>query len=145
MKTTITTLISLFVFIAISQAQELTKDISLAIKNDNISALKSQITPEEYNLCFSAKETQYALLSLTIKANATACFDFLMMQELVDTNINCTGKTPLIYTAKYGQLEMLKKLIKNGADQTIKNKGRSVLDYAKKYEHQEIVDFLENK
>ena len=58
-------------------------------------------------------------------------------------NLACTGKTPLHYAAKYGRLEMLKKLIDAGADISKAYKGRTPLDYAKKYENTEIIEYLE--
>jgi len=143
MKPKLSTLVCLLFFMNLSIAQELTKDVYLAIKNDNVNALKNQINSEDYNLCYNIKDDKYALLSLTIKAKATKCFDFLVSEKSIDLNINCSGKTPLLYAAKYGQLDMLKRLIKKGADTTYKNKGKSALDYAKRYGHKEIVSYFQ--
>lgn len=141
MKTIIT--LTLVLFIGAMNAQELTKDTYLAFKNDNVSALKSQINGQELNACLDVKGAAYTLLGLAIKTNATACLDYLLTQENIDLDKACTGKTPLLYTAKYGHLEMMKSLLAAGADPKISNQGRNLLDYAKKYEQQEIIDFLQ--
>ncbi len=140
MKTLITLILVLFM--SALHAQELTKDTYLAFKNDNVSALKSQITGQDVNSCLDVKDSAYTLLGLAIKMEATASLDYLIAQKGIDLDKACTGKTPLLYTAKYGHLDMMKSLLAAGADPKITNKGRTLLDYAKKYKQQEIVDFL---
>lgn len=141
MKTTIA--LCLFIFsIAFAKAQEITKDTYLAFKNDNVSSLKSQLDPSQLNECYAVKETSYTLLSMAIKMKATDCLTYLLAQENIDTDQRCGGKTPLMYAAKYNQLEMVKALLNAGADRSIKNRGLDVLDYAKKYKHLDIVNYL---
>lgn len=140
MKTLITLILVLFM--SALHAQELTKDTYLAFKNDNVSALKSQIAGQDVNSCLDVKDSAYTLLGLAIKMEATASLDYLIAQKGIDLDKACTGKTPLLYTAKYGHLDMMKSLLAAGADPKITNKGRTLLDYAKKYKQQEIVDFL---
>jgi len=120
MKQSLTITLCLFSF-AFLTAQDLTKDIFLAFKGDNVSALKSQ---------------------LSIKTNAFNCFSYLLASKNLDLNKTCGGKTAAQYTAKYGNLEMLKQLNEAGAEFSNKINGRSVLDYAKKYKQDEIISFL---
>jgi len=126
-----------------SQAQELSKDAYLAFNHDNPSALKSQLEYKNLNQCYESGTTSYTLLALSIKTGATQCFNLLVSEENSDLNKYCSGKTPLLYAAKYGKLNMLKKLLAAGADPTITHKNRSALDYAKKYKQKEIVAYLE--
>lgn len=54
-----------------------------------------------------------------------------------------TGFTPLITAAYYGNLPMVKLLVEAGADKNIKcNKGYTAYDYAKKYEFNDIANYL---
>jgi ankyrin repeat protein len=133
----------LFLFtIVYTQAQEITKDTYLAFKNDNVSALKSQLDMTQLNECYAVKDSSYALLALAIKMNATNSLSHLLSQEGIDVNKACSGKTPLMYTAKYGKLEMLKMLLNAGANRKLQNEGQDVLAYAKKYKQQKIVNYL---
>jgi len=126
-------------------AQTLSKDTYLAFKNDNASGLKNNINTDDINICYDIKDSQYTLLTISIKMNASACFDYLLNKENIDLNKTCSGKTASQYTAKYGNLEMLKKLEESGADFSSSINGRSVLDYAKKYEQKEIITYLSEK
>lgn len=142
MKTKMITCIAFLTITLSGLAQELTKDMYLAIKNDNTSALKSQLQDNALNNCYTIKETAYGLLALSAKAGAIECFDMLLNTEGIDVTVNCTGKTPLLYAAKYGHLEMVKKLVAAGADTSYSNKGKTALDYAKKYEHEDVINYL---
>ena len=76
--------------------------------------------------------------------NASKCFDYLLDQENIDLDKTCSSKTAAQYTAKYGNLEMLKKLKNKGADLSSSTNNRSALDYAKKYKQKEIIKYLSN-
>ena len=144
MKLFFTTALCIFSFVYIS-AQTLSKDTHLALKNDNVSKLKSQIDSDPINSCYDIKGAQYTLLAISIKMNASKCFDYLINKEGIDLNRTCGGKTASQYTAKYWNLDMLKKLENAGADFSSSINGRSVLDYAKKYGQIEIISYLSEK
>jgi ankyrin repeat protein len=139
MKSILTTILLLFTITLFSQ--EISSDIKSALKNDDATALKKLIKTENINTCFEIGNSNYTLLSLSIKLDAKACFN-LLLNKKIDTNKACAGKTPLIYTAKYGRLEMAKMLIKNKADVTISYKGRTAKDYARKYEKEAVYKYL---
>jgi len=55
------------------------------------------------------------------------------------------NKTPLMYAAKYGHLDIAKLLLKSGAKKDLLSpKGKTALDYAKKYEQEAIISFLKS-
>lgn len=130
-------------FITVSNAQELTKDMYLAFKNDNTSALKSHIDTKQINECFDVKGNPYTLLAISIKFKSTSIFNHLLSQETIDIEKNCGGKSALQYAAKYGHIDMFKALIEKGAKaRKASSNGRSALDYAKKYKQQEIIEYI---
>ncbi len=137
--------LSIFLFlciVTISNAQEFTKDMYLAFKNDNVSALKSHVDLTQINECFDIKGNPYTLLAVSIKFKSTSIFNHLLSQEKIDLEKTCGGKSALQYAAKYGHLDMLKTLIKKGAITKATPNGRTALDYAKKYKQQEVIDYL---
>jgi len=140
MKTTF--LLVIFTISFSIQAQQLSKETYMALKSDAIITLQQQSEYKTLNQCFDAGNSSYNLLAMSIKTNAKNCFEQLLSEKEIDVNLACTGKTPLHYAAKYGRLEMLKKLLTAGADRTKTYKGRTPLDYAIKYEQTEISNFL---
>jgi len=125
-------------------AQELTKDFVIALKGDDATTFNTLISEENKNDCFDAGSSDYTLLALTLKTNAQSCFNLLLEQK-VDLEKECTGKTPLMYAAKYGRLEMAKALIENGAKLDAKNnKGRTAFSYATKYKQEAMIDYFKS-
>lgn len=137
----ITLLLSLFLSTFVF-SQELTKELYTTIKEDNTRQLEKMISSDRIDACFQRSETSYCLLSLAIKTNSISCFT-LLLDKGANTETNCTGKSPLMYATKYGKLDFAKKLIEKGAKVNAKNeRGRTALDYAKKYEQQELIEYL---
>ena len=141
MKTILTTL---FFCITLNfSAQKVTSNIRYALKKDNAQALKKELRKDNLNNCFAVDNSTYTLLNLALKLNSKDCF-LLLLKEKANVNKVCAGKTPLLYAAKYGRLEMAKLLIKNGADAKITYRGRTALAYAKKYKNTALVTYLES-
>ncbi|MDO6493065.1 MAG: ankyrin repeat domain-containing protein [Cellulophaga sp.] len=127
-----------------ASAQELNNDIKSALESDNVTALKKHITTKEINNCFKFEESEYTLLTLSIKLNAKSCFAELIAQS-ASVEKTCNNKTPLMYTAKYNRLAMAKKLVKAGAEITLRNNDKqSALDFAKKYERKEFIEYIKS-
>ena len=123
-------------------AQELPTALKSAIKNNDASALEKELTSENKDKCYSVSNSDYTLLALAVKTKAKSCLNALIAEK-VDLEKSCTGKTPLMYAAKYGNLDAAKTLIKAGAKLgTTNEKGRNALDYAVKYEQAELVAYF---
>ncbi len=124
-------------------SQELTPQMKGMLEYDNIDEFSTYVTKDDLNKCFQVKEASYSLLALSIKLNRPKFFNKLI-EEKADLNWICEDKTPLMYAAKYGNVEFAKKLIENGADKNKKSeRGNSALEYAKKYQQPDIVKLLE--
>lgn len=134
--------ISLLVVSAFS-AQELTDAHKKMLKYDDLANYSAIVSKENINTCYSIENNSYSLLALSIKMNSSKIFEKLISDK-ADLEKVCDGKTPLMFAAKYGNLEFAKKLLENGAKKETKTeKGYSALDYAKKYYKGEIVKLLE--
>lgn len=139
------TLILLVGIITINLAytQELTNEHKQMLKYDNIAYFSTLINKENINVCYIIENNAYTLLGLAIKMNSKEVFKKLI-HEKADLEKSCDGKTPLMFAAKYGNVEFTKKLLDHGAKKESKTlKGYTALDYAKKYEKPEIVRLLE--
>ena len=95
------------------------------------------INPEWNNM-----DDYLASMTTKFRTKAKSCLNALIAEK-VDLEKSCTGKTPLMYAAKYGNLDAAKTLIKAGAKLgTTNEKGRNALDYAVKYEQAELVAYF---
>lgn len=144
MKTIMT--ITLLLISSLSFAQQLNDNIKAAFKADDTTALFAEIKSQkiEINDCFEIDGVGYSLLTVSIKMNRPNIFNKLIEQK-ADLNKICSEKSPLMYTAKYGQLEFAKALVKAGADIDVKNgNGKTAFDYAVKYQKEDLQALLKS-
>lgn len=134
----------LLVISTYASAQEINSDIKSVLETDNVTELKKQITSKNINSCFKLEESEYTLLTLSIKLNAKSCFAELIAQN-ANVEKTCNNKTPFMYTAKYNRLAMAKDLVKAGVQIRVRNSDKqSALDFAKKYESKEIIEYIKS-
>ncbi len=125
-----------------SFGQELTNEIATHIKHGNTEKLEKFTSPELINECLGVADSKkYNYLAISIKLKSMKSLQFFIEKG---SNINgvCADKTPLMYAAKYGQLEMAKYLVEKGADLNTSIRGYTALDYARHYNHPEIRKYL---
>lgn len=142
MKTIITFLL-LFVS-SFAFAQQLNDKMKDAFKTDNATVLLAEIKAQKANAgdCFDVEGVSYSLLSISIKMQRPQIFNALIAAK-ADVNKICNDKSPLMYAAKYGQLDFAKALVKAGADVALANKeGQTAMAYATKYDKKEVQAFL---
>ncbi len=133
----------MLLFSLASYAQQITPEIKMMFKNDDISNFDKIINKENINKCYPIEEFSYSLLVLSIKMNKPNVFKKLI-NEKANLDLICDDKTPLMYTVKYGNLDFAKLLLENGANKkAISNKGNTALDYAKKYDQKELIKILD--
>lgn len=138
-------IISTFIlfFTAKSFAQQITPEIKMMFKNDDIINFDKIVNKENINKCYPIEEFSYSLLALSIKMNKPNIFKKLI-ENKANLDLICDDKTPLMYTAKYGNIDFAKTLLENGANKrATSNKGNTALDYAKKYDQKELIKILE--
>lgn len=133
----------MLLFSLASYAQQITPEIKMMFKNDDISNFDKIINKENINKCYPIEEFSYSLLALSIKMNKPNVFKKLI-NEKANLDLICDDKTPLMYTVKYGNVDFAKLLLENGANKkAISNKGNTALDYAKKYDQKELIKILD--
>ncbi|MEX0275372.1 MAG: ankyrin repeat domain-containing protein [Flavobacteriaceae bacterium] len=113
-----------------------------AIHDGNIAVLDTFVNSDNLNDCYEVKNSSYGFLAISIKMKSLASLKYFV-EKGADLEVVCTGKTPLMYSVKYGRLEMVKYLIGMGAKPDAKTlSGRTALSYAKKYKQLEIEAYL---
>ena len=116
-------------------AQKINDNIKDAFKADDSEMLLTALKDEKLSIndCFDIEGSSYSLFALAIKMERKNIFNTLISNK-AELNKVCADKTPLMYAAKYGKLEMAKTLVKAGANLKAVNKdNETALDYAKKY------------
>ena len=142
MKTTF--LILALIFTSFISAQSLSSNFITALKTDDAKTFIKLLNDDNINACYETGNSVYTFLALSIKLDSENCFKVLLDKK-ADLEKACSSKTPLMYTTKYGDLEKAKALIKAGVNPKAENsKGRTALDYAKKYKQKELAEYLES-
>ena len=128
-----------------SFGQELTNETALNIKYGKIEKLKKITSAELINACVgvaNGKKYNYLVISIKLKS-------MISLKYFIEKGANiervCADKTPLMYAAKYGQLEMVKYLVEKGANLNSSFRGNKALDYASQYNHHEIKKYLKEQ
>jgi ankyrin repeat protein len=136
-------LVTAMITFSFLSSQELTRDYKYMMTYDDVAKFSALVNKENINTCYQNENTSYSLLALSIKLNSKQAFQKLI-DEKADLERVCDGKTPLMFAAKYGNLELAKKLLEHGARKETKTeKGYTALDYAKKYEKADLIKLLE--
>jgi len=136
--------VTLLLISSLGFSQQLNDKMKDAFKTDNPEMLLAEVSIQKANIndCFDIEGATYNLIAISIKMNRSNIFNTLIAQK-ADLNKICNDKTPLMYAAKYGQLDYAKALLKAGADIAVKNnEGKTALDYAVKYEKLELQKLL---
>ncbi|MGB5273942.1 MAG: ankyrin repeat domain-containing protein [Flavobacteriaceae bacterium] len=125
--------------------QELTNEIAWNIKYGNTEQLEKLIAPEAINGCFGVADSKkYNYLAISVKLKSMKSLQYFIAKG-ADIEGVCADKTPLMYAAKYGPLEMVKYLVENGADLNARYRGKTALDFAVQYRHPDIRNFLKKQ
>jgi len=136
-------LIALITTIGItSYGQELTNEIAWNIKYGRTENLKHLITADRINECVGVADSKkYNYLAISIKLKSMKSLRYFVENG---GNIEgvCADKTPLMYAAKYGQLEMARYLVQKGADLNATYKGKTALSFARQFRQYEIIKYL---
>ena len=133
--------IAFSLFATLANAQESNKEMLYAIKQGDAAQLDTLIDTNNINECLEIGESSYNYLAISIKLKSLKSVAYFLDKK-ADIEGECTGKTALMYAAKYGHLDIAKYLIKRGADVKTTYNGRSARDYANRYQHSDISDYL---
>ncbi|WP_438961084.1 ankyrin repeat domain-containing protein [Nonlabens sp.] len=113
----------------IASAQQLSMDLTKALKNDDTNAISTLVTDDNKNTCYEVGRTSSSVAHLAVQMGSADVLEFLIQEKKVDLNNTCGGLTPLMQAVKYSQPNLVAILVKAGADTTIKVDGKTAADY----------------
>lgn len=125
--------------------QELTNEIVWSIKYGRTENLKHLITVDHINECVGVADSKkYSYLAISIKLKSMKSLRYFV-ENGADIEGVCADKTPLMYAAKYGQIEMVEYLVQKGADLRATYKGKTALSFARQFYQREIIKYLKQQ
>jgi ankyrin repeat protein len=111
-------------------AQDLTKDMTIALKNDSPRDLKVLVNDTNKNECLQAGTRKATLLQLAVQMGSSDVALYLITEAEVDVNKACNDNTPLMWAAKMGHADLVAQLLDAGADKSIQVDGNTALQLA---------------
>ena len=118
--------------------QELSREVAWAIKYGHTEYLDEWIPASEINACLEVGSRKtYNYLAVSVKLKSLKSVQYFVARGAAIEGV-CEWKTPLMFAAKYGQVDIARYLMEQGADPHKKIKGYSAFDYARKFKNYEL-------
>ena len=95
--------ILLTLFLGTQVSGQIPKDILLSMKDENFEKLDILVTDKTINNCHDIGDSSYNFLAISIKMKSIQSLRYFIQRKANIEGV-CTGKTPLMYAAKYGEL-----------------------------------------
>ncbi|MFT5926075.1 MAG: ankyrin repeat protein [Rubritalea sp.] len=113
-----------------ASAQDLTREMTIALKNDSPRDLKVLVTDANKDQCLQAGTRKATLLQLAVQMSSADVAIYLINEAQVNVNQACNDNTPLMWAAKMGRSNLVATLLDAGADTSIQVEGKTALDLA---------------
>jgi ankyrin repeat protein len=113
-----------------ASAQDLTREMTIALKNDSPRDLKVLVTDANKDQCLQAGTRKATLLQLAVQMSSTDVAIYLINEAQVNVNQACNDNTPLMWAAKMGRTNLVAALLDAGADTSIQVDGKTAVDLA---------------
>ena len=113
-----------------ASAQDLTREMTIALKNDSPRDLKVLVTDANKDQCLQAGTRKATLLQLAVQMSSADVAIYLINEAQVNVNQACNDNTPLMWAAKMGRSNLVATLFDAGADNSIQVEGKTALDLA---------------
>jgi len=113
-----------------ASAQDLTREMTIALKNDSPRDLKVLVTDANKDQCLQVGTRKATLLQLAVQMSSTDVAIYLINEAQVNVNQACNDNTPLMWAAKMGRYNLVASLLDAGADTSIQVDGKTALDLA---------------
>lgn len=123
-------------------AQDLSREMTIALKNNDVAALSPLVTDSNKDACLQVGRRQSTILQLAVQMGGPEMITHLIEEKNVDINKACEDFTPLMWAAKNSTPEMVSLLLELGADKSISINNKTALDFASYNNRTEIIALL---
>lgn len=123
-------------------AQDLSREMTIALKNNDVAALSPLVTDSNKDACLQVGRRQSTILQLAVQMGGPEMITHLIEEKNVDINKACGDFTPLMWAAKNSTPEMVSLLLEAGADKSISINNKTALDFASYNNRTEIIALL---
>ncbi|EAS20550.1 putative ankyrin-related protein [Flavobacteria bacterium BBFL7] len=113
----------------LASAQKLSKDLTIALKNDDTTAINNLVTDSNKDTCYEVGRSTSSLAQLAIQMDSADVLQFLITQKNININNTCTNMTPLMTAVKMGRPHLVSMLLEAGADKSVQLDGKTAMDY----------------
>jgi hypothetical protein len=108
----------------LASAQQLSKEMTVALKNDDANAVLNLVDQDEVNTCFTAGTKDFTLVQLAVTMDSADVLESLINEYDLDLDETCGSMTALMYAAQADNPSMVRILVDAGADTAIKIDGK---------------------
>lgn len=123
-------------------AQDLTREMTIAIKNDSPRDLKVLVNDTNKNQCLQAGTKKATLLQLAVQMQRGDVVHYLVNEAQVNVDKACNDNTPLMWAAKAGNDGLVSTLLQAGADASIQIDGKTAKTLANESGNQATIDLF---
>ena len=104
--------------------------------------MKDLIAADRINECVGVGDSKkYNYLAISIKLKSMKSLRYFIENGANIEGV-CADKTPLMYAAKYGRLEMARYLVQKGADLNATYKGQNALSFARQFGQRDVAKYI---
>ncbi len=111
----------------LTSAQQLTKEMTVALKNDDTQTLSTLISDANKDACLQVGRTESSITGLAVDMRSSDVLQMLIAKG-VDLNNTCGGATPLMRAVNSGQPDLVEILMDAGADPSVNIDGKKAMD-----------------
>lgn len=112
----------------LASAQSLTMDLTKALKNDDTTAINNLVSDANKDTCYEVGKSTSSLAHLAIQMGSADILEFLIQEKKINVDNNCSNSTLLMTAVKMQRPNLVKVLIKAGADKSVSINGVTAMD-----------------
>lgn len=134
--------LAVFILSISATAQTLSRELTIALKNDDTKAINRLVTAANKDTCYTFPATNLTVLQLAISMQSGDVVNHLISKSKSDVNASCNGETPLMVAARQNNTNIVKYLLDAGANRDAVFNGKTALEIAKEFKNDSIAALL---
>ncbi|MGJ8683864.1 MAG: ankyrin repeat domain-containing protein [Nonlabens sp.] len=112
----------------LASAQQLSKELTIALKNDDTTAISTLVSDSNKDTCYEVGRSTSSVAHLAIQMDSADVLEFLINDKKINLNNTCGNKTLLMTAVEMQQPHLVRALVQAGADTSIEIDGKKAID-----------------